>query len=72
MAALPELYPELTETKSPPDGSRRRRLPEQVLRAARVRHLSGRTEKAYVARIRRFILFHGKRHPRDLGPDEVS
>ncbi len=30
-------------------------------------HLSPRTEKAYVGWVRRFILFHGKRHPRDDG-----
>jgi site-specific recombinase XerD len=30
------------------------------------------TEKAYVDWIRRFILFHGKRHPREMGKSEVS
>ncbi|MFN7953616.1 MAG: integron integrase [bacterium] len=35
------------------------------------RHLSRRTEKAYVGSIRRFVVFHGKRHPRDLGAPEV-
>jgi integron integrase len=37
-----------------------------------VRHYSRRTEEAYLGWIRRFILFHGKRHPRELGPPEVT
>jgi integrase len=36
-----------------------------------VRHLSARTEEAYVGWIRRFILFHGKRHPEVMGSREV-
>ncbi|MBO0160567.1 phage integrase N-terminal SAM-like domain-containing protein, partial [Vibrio parahaemolyticus] len=35
------------------------------------KHLSYRTEEAYLAWIRRFILFHDKRHPADMGADEV-
>jgi integron integrase len=38
----------------------------------RTRHLSRRTEKAYTQWIRRYIFFHGKRHPGELGADEVS
>jgi hypothetical protein len=38
----------------------------------RARHGSRRTEKAYVAWIRRFILFHGKRHPSEMGGAEVT
>jgi site-specific recombinase XerD len=40
--------------------------------ASRLRHYSRCTEKAYVAWIRRFIVFHGKRHPRQLGAREVT
>lgn len=40
--------------------------------AMRSRHYSHLTEKAYVAWIRRFILFHGKRHPKQLGTPEVE
>ena len=35
----------------------------EVIRAIRVRHYSIRTEQAYVGWIKRYILFHGKRHP---------
>lgn len=47
------------------------RLREQVGEVMRFRHYSIRTEEAYWNWIRRFILFHGKRHPRDLGAREV-
>src|SRR5262245_25837705 len=48
------------------------RFLERVRAAARLRHLSRRTEQAYVGWIRRFILFHGKRHPSELGPTDVT
>src|SRR5262244_1220705 len=47
------------------------RLLEQVREAIRVRHYSLRTEETYLSWIKRFILFHGKRHPRDMGGQEV-
>lgn len=48
------------------------RLLEQVRAAVRVRHYSKRTEQAYVAWIRRFVLASGRRHPRELGGREVE
>jgi integron integrase len=48
------------------------RLLDRVREATRLRHYSERTEQAYVAWIRRFIVFHGKRHPRELGEAEVT
>jgi integrase len=47
-------------------------LMEQVREEIRARHYSRRTEDAYVHWIRRFIVFHGRRHPRDLGALEIS
>jgi integron integrase len=44
----------------------------QVADALRVRHRSPRTAKAYVHWIRRYILFHGKRHPQELGRHEIE
>jgi site-specific recombinase XerD len=38
----------------------------------RARHYSPRTETAYVGWVRRFILFHDKRHPDAMGEPEVS
>ena len=43
-----------------------RKLLDQVSDIARFRHLSLRTEETYRNWIKRYILFHGKRHPRDL------
>lgn len=45
---------------------------ESVRRRLRERRYSRRTEEAYVHWIRRFIRFHGRRHPKDLGEAEVS
>ncbi len=48
------------------------KLLDQVRQAIRTRHYSLRTEEAYVQWIKRFILFHHKRHPKDMGADEVT
>src|SRR6185369_8925340 len=48
------------------------RLREQVREVMRWHHYSLRTEETYWQWIRRFIFFHGKRHPRELGSAEVS
>ena len=45
---------------------------DQVRGAIRVRHYSIRTEQAYISWIKQFILFNGKRHPAELGGEEVS
>src|SRR4051812_1665730 len=44
----------------------------KVREAIRVRHYSIRTEEAYVQWVKRFIVFHGKRHPSELGEAEVA
>jgi len=44
---------------------------DQVRDAIRLRHVSLRTEEAYLGWIRRCILFHHKRHPHDMGAEEV-
>jgi len=48
------------------------RLFDRVREAARVRHCSRRTERAYLAWIRRFIFFYGKRHPAEMGASEIT
>ena len=48
------------------------KLLDLVREAIRLRHYSPRTETAYISWIRRFIVFHGRRHPRELGPNEVT
>jgi len=45
---------------------------DQVRHACRLRHYSIRTEEAYHASAKRYILFHRKRHPREMGAAEVT
>jgi len=52
--------------------ARSSRLLDRVREAIRVRHYSIRTEDTYVQWIRRFVLFHGKRHPAQMGEAEVA
>ena len=47
-------------------------LLDQVRRLTRLRHYSIRTEEAYVTWSRRFINFHGQRHPVEMGEREVE
>ena len=47
-------------------------LLDQVRDQIRTLHYSIRTEEAYLKWVREFILFHGKRHPNDMGALEVS
>lgn len=64
---LPPLpHPTLQTTDQKP------KLLDQVRDAIRTRHYSLHTEKAYVQWIKRFIFFHHKRHPRELGEAEVG
>jgi integron integrase len=48
------------------------KLLDLVRAAIRRRHYSLRTEKAYIDWIRRFIFFHGTRHPQEMGPSEIT
>ena len=48
------------------------KLLDQVRDKIRVKHYNIRTETQYVQWIRRFILFHGKRHPKEMGAAEAE
>lgn len=50
----------------------RPRLLDEVRRVLRVKHYAYRTEQTYVHWIRRFILYHGKQHPNNLGQREIE
>ncbi len=60
------------EGAEPGPGARRPKLLDSVREAIRIRHYSVRTENTYVGWIRRFILFHNKRYPNEMGADEVT
>src|SRR5918996_2577242 len=51
---------------------RARKLLDHVRDVLRVNHYSVRTEEAYVGWIRRYILYHNKKHPREMGALEVE
>jgi integron integrase len=59
-------------TLSPAVSPDKPKLLEQVRDVIRRKHFSIRTEQAYTDWIRRFILFHGKRHPREMSEPEVT
>lgn len=48
------------------------RLLDRVREEIRLRHYSIRTEKSYINWITRFILFHDKQHPQNMGAEHVS
>ena len=59
-------------TPSAPPSTQGPKLLDALRTQLRVMHYAIRTEDAYVDWVKRFILFHGKRHPRDMGPKEVA
>ena len=61
----------MNSDQSPARGPKPRLL-DRVRETIRIRHYSRRTEKAYIGWIRRFIFFHGKRHPSELGATEIT
>ena len=50
----------------------RSQLLDAVRDAIRVRHYSIRTEQSYIQWIKRYILFHNKRHPKEMGEPEIT
>lgn len=62
----------MTASRHYPADARPPRLLDRVREAIRIRHYSVRTEEAYLHWVRRYILFHGKRHPREMGKPEVE
>lgn len=60
------------EPQNTPKIAKEPKLLDQLRARIRVKHYSIRTEDQYVFWVRRFILFHGKRHPREMGAPEVE
>lgn len=69
-AAQVDTNPATTGRRANPPGGHK--LLDRVRMAARARHLAPSTERAYVAWIRRYILFHGKQHPSGLREQAVN
>jgi integron integrase len=68
----PEQGPDSAGGSAAGADKREKRLVERLHEVMRARHYSRRTEKAYWYWIRYFILFHGKRHPGEMGAAEVT
>ncbi len=66
----------MTEAASPPANPAivpaSPRLLDQLRYRIRFRHYSLRTEAAYVQWARRYLVFHGRRHPRELGAEHLT
>jgi hypothetical protein len=69
--ATPQSLQRLAGMARAPEGNKPKLL-DQVREAIRMRQYSIQTEEAYVGRIRRFLLFHGKRHALEMGADEIT
>ncbi|MGQ9594822.1 MAG: phage integrase N-terminal SAM-like domain-containing protein [Anaerolineae bacterium] len=63
-----QLYSNFTERSIP----MAKKLLDQLREVLRLKHYSYRTEEAYVDWVRRFILFHNKRHPAEMGAPEIQ
>jgi integron integrase len=59
-------FPDKSTTENPP------KLLDQVRNKLRVKHYSIRTEQTYSDWIKRYIYYHGKRHPKDMGAREIE
>lgn len=64
--------PKISRMEAKPVSQQSPRLLDRLRAEIRLRHYSIRTEETYVDWARRFILFHGKRHPKDMGSQEVT
>jgi len=62
----------LAAREAGPVAAQKPRLFDRVRAALRARHYRRRTEDAYIAWIRRYTFFHGKRHPAEMGALEVT
>lgn len=65
-------FPRPTSVRAAAPAATSPRLLDRVRGALRARHYSTRTEKAYVGWTRRFIIFHGRRHPDTMGEHEIE
>jgi integron integrase len=67
--------PNIPDPSSPlhvPSPGKARKLLDQYSEFLRNRHYSLRTEKTYISWVRQYILYHRKRHPREMGVAEIN
>jgi hypothetical protein len=66
------MEPENVNVKCAPGPQPKQKLLERARDIIRRKHYSIRTEHAYLNWMRRYILFHHKRHPQEMGPSEIE
>lgn len=66
------LKPSLLSSITTPTPQKGKKLLDQYSQALRNRHYSLRTEETYLSWVRQYILYHNKRHPRDMGTTEIN
>jgi Phage integrase, N-terminal SAM-like domain len=71
-AAPPDSSPQKAGPAAAAPAASKPKLLDQVRAAIRLRHYSLRTEDTYLHWIKRFIFFHGKRHPAEMGAQEIG
>ncbi len=58
--------------QNPPSSSQDKKLLDLYREALRTKHYARRTEDTYVGWVRQYILYHHKRHPREMGVAEIN
>ena len=66
------MEPENVNVKCAPGPRPKQKLLDRTREIIRLKHYSIRTERAYLNWMRRYILFHHKRHPQEMGPSEIE
>jgi hypothetical protein len=72
---MPQFDPRKAETPKTSHSTVNPQAPkflDQVANACRLKRFSYRTEQAYVSWAKRFILFHNRRHPNEMGEQEIE
>src|SRR5687768_17021496 len=64
--------PDSSPSHNSPSAGKTKKLLDQYSEFLRNRHYSLRTEKTYIGWVRQYILYHKKRHPREMGVDEIN
>lgn len=62
----------MPQTNSPQNAQKPQKLLDRLRGRIRLKYYSYRTKKTYVGWVRRYILFHNKRHPQELGRAEIE
>src|SRR5688500_8682843 len=71
-SSSPSNVPSPGKSARPESAPKGKKLLDQYSEFLRNRHYSLRTEKTYIGWVRQYILYHNKRHPREMGEAEIN